>query len=127
MIHATRFMLTIAALLLAGCAVQTAGLGNETGPDSVPKGSALLDSDETGCDGIVRVADTSVANRGNRDDYYIDPGENATYRLERGPVEWTCVGRETHDYGRHACPRGASHVRFTRAAEGDDLLLECFG
>ncbi|HZD52910.1 MAG TPA: hypothetical protein VE175_07665 [Woeseiaceae bacterium] len=128
--------------LVAGCVVTTPGLGEETGTTTLPSGSTLLDSDEDECDGTVQVAEGSIEDDDelidDDDDFddegldetaFVQPGENATFELEDDDedIEWACVGEESPDVETTSCPEGTTHVRITRASEGDNVLIECFG
>ena len=117
--------------LLAGCAATTPGLGNEAGNTRLPSGLTLLDSDKGECDGTVQLADDMIENAGEglQADFFVEPGENATFELEEeyGEIEWACVGGDSAEVESMRCPRGATHVRITRATDGGELLFECFG
>ena len=117
--------------LLAACAATAPGLGDEAGSTTLPSGLTLLDSDESSCDGTVQVASEMIedGDRGLRDQYFVEPGENAAFELaERyDEIEWACVGQGSPDVDSMRCPRGTSHVRITRATTGGELLFECYG
>lgn len=123
--------LLVPLYLLAACAATTPGLGDEAGSTALPSGLTLLDSDESRCDGTVQVASEMIedGDRGLRDQYFVEPGENATFALaERyDEVEWACVGQGSPDVDSMRCPRGTSHVRITRATTGGEMLFECYG
>jgi hypothetical protein len=61
------------------------------------------------------------------DDQFVDPGQNATYRLEDDDVKWACIDRNDRDFDAFECPGRATHVRITRAVAGGALLVECYG
>lgn len=117
--------------LLAACAATVPGLGDDAGSTTLPSGLTLLDSDESRCDGTVQVASEMIddGREGLRNQYFVEPGENATFELaERyDEIEWACVGQGSPDVDSMRCPRGTSHVRITRATTGGELLFECYG
>lgn len=116
-------------LALGGCTATTPGIGQETGNTGLPSGLRLLGSDERQCEGTVQVGDESLAGDGLGADFFVEPGQNATFEFrDRGEdVEWACDGGASRDIERMSCPEGATHVRITRASVGDELLLECYG
>lgn len=105
--------------VLAGCAAT--GPSDRTGA-RLPEGVTLLESEQDSCEGSLHVAD---GVRGSRD-IVLRPGQNASFRVARERVAWTCVG-ESSTSDAVNCPRDTSHVRITRPAAGDDFLLECYG
>lgn len=114
--------------LLAGCATTTPGLGDESGFASLA-GLTLLDSSEQECDGTVQVAE-----EGFEDDYegleggaFVEPGENTVFELDDDDMEWACVDDDDSEVDEIDCPAGATHVRITRADDGGEVLVECFG
>lgn len=121
------------AVLIAGCATTTPGLGDEAGNATLPSGVTLLESDEDECDGALQVSEHGIDGEGDglADGFFVDAGENATFELdgEDEEIEWACVS----DDGEEAeveiteCPTGATHVRITRATSGGELLVECYG
>jgi hypothetical protein len=117
--------------LLAGCAATTSGLGDETGSTSLPSGLTLLDSEEAECDGTVQVGEEMIEGEGEGLEaaFLVESGENATFELESGydEIEWACVGGDSPEVESMRCPRGATHVRITRATAGGELLFECYG
>lgn len=117
--------------LLAACAATAPGLGDEAGSTTLPSGLTLLDSHEGSCDGTVQVASEMIddGREGLRNQYFVEPGENATFELaERyDEIEWACVGQGSAAVDSMRCPRGTSHVRITRATTGGELLFECYG
>ena len=115
------------ALFGAGCATTTGGLGDETGQVRLPSGLALEGSAEEHCGGTLHVSEDSVAGRAQRDAFFVDPGENATFRLARKNVEWACIRGDDRRFERNSCPEGADYVRFTRAIDGGRVLIECYG
>ena len=123
--------LLLALSLLAGCAATTPGLGDQAGTTSLPSGLTLLDSDEGECDGTVQVGGDTIEDDGDglQAELFVDPGENATFELEEDyeEIEWACVGGDSPEVDSMRCPRGATHVRITRAAAGGELLFECYG
>jgi hypothetical protein len=123
--------LLVSLSLLAGCAATTPGLGDEAGSTSLPSGMALLDSDEGECDGTVHVGEAMIEDEGEglEASSFVEPGEDATFELEAGieEVEWACVGGDSPEVESMRCPRGATHVRITRAVAGGELLFECYG
>lgn len=126
----TTFMLAAAATLAVGCAPATGGLGTEAGPTSLPPGVALLESHESRCAGTVHISEDSVASDGLRGVFFVDPGQNATYRLLGNEVQWACIGEDYRDLSRMECPQGSTHVRVTRASEASEergMLFECYG
>jgi hypothetical protein len=127
----TRCGILVSLLLLAGCAVTTPGLGDEAGNTSLPSGLTLLDSDEGQCDGTVQLEDEMIEDEGEglQAELFVEPGENATFELEEeyDEIEWACVGDGSPEVDSMRCPRGATHVRITRAAAGGELLFECYG
>jgi len=58
-------------------------------------------------------------------------GQNATFNYDGADnddrISWQCVGDTRSDAKRIDCPNATSHVRISRAAEGDDALFECYG
>lgn len=117
--------------LLAACAATAPGLGDEAGSTTLPSGLTLLDSDEGSCNGTVQVAGEMVEGHGAglEREFYVEPGENATFELgERyDELEWACIGSGSPDVDSMRCPRGTSHLRITRATSGGELLFECYG
>lgn len=112
---------------LGGCAVSAGGLGKEAGPVSLPAGMTLTGSRETDCQGTLHVGEDSVENRGMQKEFYVDPGENAAFRLRQSRVEWACISDRSREFDRFTCPQRSSYVRITRASGNDGMLLECFG
>lgn len=123
--------LLVSLSLLAACAATAPGLGDEAGSTTLPSGLTLLDSDEGSCDGTVQVADEMVAGRGAglEREFYVEPGENATFELDEryDELEWACIGSGSPDVDSMRCPRGTSYLRITRATSGGELLFECYG
>lgn len=122
--------LALSVTLLAGCVVSTPGLGDESG-SALLAGLTLLESDEEECDGTVQVAEGGI-----EDDYedledgsFVEPGENAVFELEDDDedIEWACIEDDESQVDEITCPAGASHVRITRAMDGGEVLVECFG
>jgi len=117
--------------LLAGCATTTSGLGDQAGTTRLPSGLTLLDSDKGECDSTVQVGDETIEGEGQglESEFFVEPGENATFALERGydEIQWACVGGDSPEVETTRCPSEATHVRITRAAAGGELLLECYG
>jgi hypothetical protein len=123
--------LLLSLSLFASCAATTPGLGDEAGSTRLPSGLTLLDSDEGECNGTVQVGDETIEGEGEglQAEFFVEPGENATFELEGGydEVEWACVGGDSPEVETMRCPRGATHVRITRASAGGELLFECYG
>lgn len=123
--------LLLSLALLAGCATTTPGLGEESGDEILPAGLTLLDSDEEECDGTVQVAEGGMEDdyEGLEGESFVEPGENATFELEEDDedIEWACIEDDESDVDEISCPAGATHVRVTRAADGGEVLVECFG
>lgn len=115
--------------LLAGCATTTSGLGERAGTTSLPSGLTLLDSDKGECNGTVQVGGESIEGDGLKAEFFVEPGQNATFELERGydDIAWACVDGASPKVDELRCPRGATHVRITRASTGGELLFECYG
>lgn len=120
----------LSLLLLGACTATTsAGLGDETGTADLPVGAALLESDDSECDGTVRIGAETIDDDGLSAEHFVEPGENATFELadETTAVEWSCAGPSSAEIERMECPDGTSHVRLTRAQTGGEVLLECYG
>jgi hypothetical protein len=105
---------------LAGCA--TMGSADRTGA-RLPDGVTLLESEQDSCEGALHVADGA---RGSRD-IVVRAGQNASFRVDRERIEWTCIGESSTNDDTINCPDDTSHVRISRPASGDDFLLECYG
>lgn len=121
--------LLVPLYLLTACVATAPGLGDDTG-GTLPSGLTLLDSDESRCEGTVQISSEAFEDGGGLDDQqFVEPGENATFELERGydEIEWACVGQDSPDVDSMRCPRGTSHVRITRATTGGEILFECYG
>jgi hypothetical protein len=121
--------LTAFAVLGAGCAVTTTT--DDDRAARLPTGITLLESDRSECEGSVAIDETVVANA-RRADLVIQRGANATFEVDGDAdedleIEWTCVGANDTERNSAECPEETSHVRITRAATGDELLLECYG
>jgi len=119
----------VATLLAAGgCAATAGGLGEESGPERLPPGVVFLDSFERECAGTFHVGEETIADAGLREQYFVDPGQNATYRVRDNSIEWDCIlGDDDRTSGQTTCPGDTSYVRFTRGLNGERVLLECFG
>ena len=119
----------MAAMMFAvsGCATTAGGLGDESGPERLPRGITFLDSFERQCAGTLHVGEDSVASSGLHDAHFVDPGNNAAFRVAGTPIRWACIDGEERTYDNVTCPRATSHVRFTRALDGERVLIECFG
>jgi hypothetical protein len=121
--------LTAFAALGAGCATTTTTDDNRTA--RLPTGITLLESDRNECDGSVAIDESLVASA-RRADLVIQRGANATFEIDADSdedveIEWTCVGASDTERNTAECPEETSHVRVTRAATGDEFLLECYG
>jgi hypothetical protein len=107
--------------LLAGCASTGS---NDDGTARLPTGVKLLDSDRNTCNGVVHVDKRSVASSR---EIVVRPGQNAAFKNEGDRIDWTCIGQSSSNDERTSCPDRTSYVRITRPAEGDSLLVECYG
>lgn len=117
-----------ATLLVAGgCATTAGGLGDESGPERLPTGIVFLDSVERECTGTLHVGEDGIVSAELRDEVFVDPGQNATFRVRNNSLDWACIQGDERTFGEATCPRDTSHVRFTRALDGESLLVECFG
>jgi hypothetical protein len=107
------------------------GLGEKAGNATLPSGLTLLDSDQEQCDGTVQIGQATFEDDGDglQAEFFVEPGQNATFELEDGEedIAWACTGGGSPEVKRMSCPRGATHVRITRATSGGDLLVECYG
>ncbi len=117
------------AVLAAGCATTTTT--DDDRAARLPTGVTLLESDRSECEGSVAI-DESVVASARRADLVIQRGANATFEIDADgdedvEVEWTCVGANDTERNSAECPEETSHVRITRAATGDELVLECYG
>jgi hypothetical protein len=114
--------------LLGGCAaVGPAGLGEQAGTTDLPLGLALLDSTASDCDDSVHVGSSSVAGGRLGPQMFVEPGQNAAFRISETTVVWACTDDDSSDFHEISCSEGATHLRVTRAVDGGDLLFECFG
>jgi hypothetical protein len=115
-------------VLAAGCATTTTTDDDRSA--RLPTGVTLLESDRSECEGSVAI-DESVVASARRADLVIQRGANATFEIdpddEDVEIEWTCVGANDTERNSAECPEETSHVRITRAATGDELVLECYG
>jgi hypothetical protein len=116
------------AVLAAGCATTTTT--DDDRAARLPTGVTLLESDRSECEGSVAI-DESVVASARRADLVIQRGANATFEIDADDedveIEWTCVGANDTERNTAECPEETSHVRITRAATGDELVLECYG
>jgi len=123
------FLLSVS--LLHGCMTTAPGLGEKAGNATLPSGLTLLDSDQEQCDGTVQIGQATFEDDGDglQAEFFVEPGQNATFELEDGEedIAWACTGGGSPEVKRMSCPRGATHVRITRATSGGDLLVECYG
>lgn len=120
--------ITIAGMLSAtGCATGAAGLGDEAGTTQLPPGLRLIDSTEGECDDSVHVGAESSADARLGPQLFVEPGQNATFAIRETPVRWACIDDDSQDFHEFRCGAEATYVRFTRATDGGELLLECFG
>jgi hypothetical protein len=114
--------------LLGGCAsMGPVGLGQEAGTTELPLGLALLNSTESDCDDSVHVDSSAVAGGRLGPQVFVEPGENASFRISQTSVVWACTEDDSSDFHQLDCAEGATHLRVTRAVDGGDVLLECFG
>lgn len=119
----------LAIAALGGCATYTGGLGDETGTVRLPAGSELKDSSDHNCGGTLQIGDASTESPGLRDEFFVERGDNATYRLVDEKLSWACtttVDSERY-FGNTECPSGSEYARVTRAATGSEFLIECYG
>ena len=117
------------AVFAAGCATTTTT--DDDRAARLPTGVTLLESDRSECEGSVAI-DESVVASARRADLVIQRGANATFEIDADDdedfeIEWTCVGANETERNSAECPEETSHVRITRAATGDELVLECYG
>lgn len=124
--------LALSVALIAACMTTSPGLGDDAGNAALPTGISLLGSDEDDCGGALLVSEDGIDGEGDGpgDAFEVDPGENATFRLdgEDEEVAWACVDADgDSDEESMECPSGTTHVRVTRAASGGELLVECYG
>jgi len=116
------------AVLASGCALTTTTDDDRSA--RLPTGVTLLESDRSECEGSVAI-DESVVASARRADLVIQRGANATFEIDADDedveIEWTCVGANDTERNTAECPEETSHVRITRAATGDELVLECYG
>lgn len=114
---------------LAGCASfgPPSGLGDDAGTTDLPLGLALLDSSDASCDDSVHIGSSSVAGGRLGPEMFVEPGQNASFRITEANVVWACTDDDSSDFNDIACSEAATHLRVTRAVDGGDLLFECFG
>ena len=116
-----------AAGTLGGCATGAVGLGEEAGTTELPSGLRMLASTEGECGDSLQIGAGSVADARLGPELYVEPGQNATYAVSTPPVNWACVDGDSREFHALECSEETSHVRITRVADGDELVLECFG
>ncbi len=121
-----RYMLiccsTLAVLLLNGCVSTNAGLGETVrgpGTTALPSGLRLLESEQEACEGTVQI--------GGASGLYVQPGQNATFRVAGGEIVWSCLAGTSSDTEKTSCPDTTTHVRLTRSGIDEELLFECYG
>jgi hypothetical protein len=131
----TVLFLAAFAVLGTGCSLfsegTTANTTTDNRPTRLPTGVTLLESDRSECEGSVAIDESWIANA-RRADLVVQRGGNATFEIdvdedEETEIEWTCVGAADTELNSVECPELTSHLRVTRAASGDDVLLECYG
>jgi len=118
-------------LALGGCETTsgTPGLGDESNLTDL-SGLRLLGSDETDCDGVLQVDSEQDDDDDLGEGLYVESGANATFELENDDedLDWACIGEDGDSRSdTFDCPDGATHVRITRAGDGDNVLFECYG
>lgn len=113
--------------VLAGCATGAAGLGEQAGTAELPSGLTMLGSVAAECGDSVHIGAGTLADARLGPELFVQPGQNATFRLNETPVNWACIDDDSRDFHMLECEDGASFVRITRATDGGELLLECFG
>ncbi|HEX5419949.1 MAG TPA: hypothetical protein VFY39_08110 [Gammaproteobacteria bacterium] len=117
----------LSLVLMAGCAHNTAGLGEHTGTTNLPTGARLLGSHQDQCSGNVQLDSSSIAGGSLNANLFVQPGQNGTFQVENDNVKWACVQGNSPNVQTLNCPGGTKYVRVTRPAEGDNTLFECFG
>ena len=116
------------AVLAAGCATTTTT--DDDRAARLPTGVTLLESDRSECEGSVAI-DESVVASARRADLVIQRGANATFEIDTDndedvEIEWTCVGANDTERNTAECPE-KPRTCASRAAHGDELVLECYG
>jgi hypothetical protein len=120
-------LVPLCALMMAGCAHNTAGLGQETGTTNLPTGVRLLGSHQDECSGNVQLDSSSVAGGSLSTNLFVQPGQNGTFEVQNDTIKWACAQGNSPNVQTLNCPNGTKYVRVTRPAEGDNTLFECFG
>jgi hypothetical protein len=115
------------AAFAGGCASGAVGLGEEVGTTALPSGLRMLASSEGECGDSVHVGAGSLADARLGPELFVRPGQNATFRVDETPVNWACIDDDSREFHEFDCSDATSHVRITRVADGDELVLECFG
>jgi len=113
--------------LTAGCTTGSPGLGEQAGTVSLPSGLTLFASSEAECGDSVHIGAGALTDARLGPELFIQPGQNATFRVSESPVNWACIDGDSREYREFECSDDASYVRLTRALDGEELLLECFG
>jgi len=128
----TKYSALFGALAVtAGCASSGTSVNEGSRYARLPTGATLLDSHRATCGGTVEV-DERTANGHNRGTgIVLKRGQNATFDYDPSDkddrIAWSCVGDVRTEPKSVDCPDATSHLRISRAAEGSDLLLECYG
>ena len=110
-----------------GCATGTAGLGEEAGTAELPTGLTMITSAEAECGDSVHIGAGGLADARLGPELFVRPGQNATFRVNESPVHWACIDDDSREFHELECSDDASFVRITRAQDGGEILLECFG
>ena len=119
-------LLALTLIGLHGCATGAGGLGDESGPVRLPTGVRLVDSMELQCVGALHVSESSAVSGELRDEFFVNPGENATFRLGGETAQWACIREDDREFHRADCPADSRFIRFTRPAGSGPVLIECY-
>ena len=120
-----------ALVVIAGCASSGSNVSESSRYARLPTGATLLDSHRSMCAGVLEVDERSASGRSLGNGIALRRGQNATFSYDAADsddrISYSCVGDVRSDAKRIDCPNATSHVRISRAAEGDDTLFECYG
>lgn len=112
---------------LGGCVSGSAGLGEQAGTTELPTGLTLTNSSAAECGDSVHIGAGALTEARLGPELFIQPGQNATFRVNETPVNWACIDDDSREFQALQCTEETGYVRITRAADGEELLLECFG
>ncbi|HMB73365.1 MAG TPA: hypothetical protein VKQ06_07320 [Gammaproteobacteria bacterium] len=116
-----------AVATLGGCVSGSPGLGEQAGTAELPTGLTLAASSSAECGDSVHIGAGALSEARLGPELFIRPGQNATFRVNETPVNWACIDDDSREFHELQCTEEADYVRITRAADGEELLLECFG